>query len=130
MTNIKRDAHGNPVTTERCEFQAAISTRALSGGIVGYRVGAYKESSTKVTALLRRRPAHKMPVAGWYRSYFDSQVLERGIKRALNPAESEHLSLETRTRIAQASWTNNPERIALDECQMLVEISLHERRPK
>jgi hypothetical protein len=128
MKMQKRDAYGNPITTERREFQSDVAEAALGDGLPGFKVGAYRTDTTKTTALLRRRPETPAPVAQWERHFFDSQVLERGIKRAINPVESPDLPFGSRIRIAKASWTNSPDWLEPEDCVALVELSLHGKR--
>lgn len=123
----KRDAHNNPVTPERERFQAALAKRAMDIGLPGFKVAAYKPGDRKTEALLRERPSVPTPVADWDRHRFNSQVLERGIARVLNDTNLD-LDLRTRSRVAQASWTNNVERMALDDCIDVIMLSLHEKR--
>lgn len=124
----KRDAYGNPLTVERRKFQSAAAEAAMGEGLPGYKVGAFRSSETKTTALLRRRPDTPAPVAQWERHYFDSQVIERGIRRAMNPAESPDLPFGTRIRIAKASWTSSADWLEPEDCVALIELSLHGKR--
>lgn len=127
----KRDAYGNPLTTERREFQSSLAELAIGDGLPGYKIGAFRSSSTKTTAILRKRPEKPAPVAEWRRHYFDSQVIERGIKRSMNPIESPDMPLSARVRIAKASWTNTINWLEVEDCVAVVELSLHEqRRPR
>ena len=124
----KRDAHYNPVTPEREQFQSALSQRAMGVGIPGFKVAAYKPGEQKTQALLRQRPQTPAPVAEWDRHRFDSQVVERGIRRALNPAESPDLTFGSRVRIAKASWTNSDDWMAVEDCIEVIMLSLHSKR--
>jgi len=124
----KRNAHNNYVTPERERFQSTLSQRAMGVGIPGFKVAAYKPGDQKTQALLRKRPRVPAPVGEWDRHRYDSQVVERGIRRALNPAESPDLSLDSRMRIAKASWTNSADWMALDDCIDVIMLSLHSKR--
>ena len=121
------DAHDNPVTPEREEFQSALIQRAVGDGLPGYKVAAYKPGRIQTLGLLRQRPSRPAPVAEWTRHRLNSKTIERGLRRALDPAEPD-LFMEFRLRVVQASWLNNVNYLSIEDCQQLLMLSLHESR--
>lgn len=119
------DAHDNPVTPAREEFQSALVQRAVGDGLPGYKVAAYKPNRMHTLGLLRERPSRPAPVAEWTRHRLNSKTIERGLRRALDPAEPD-LFMEFRLRVAQASWLNNVDYLSIEDCQQLLMLSLYE----
>jgi hypothetical protein len=122
------DAHDNPVTQERSQFQAALVRRAVIDGLPGYRVLSYKSTDELTTGLLREQPVEDVPIAQWPRHRLNSVTIERGIRRALNPATGSGLPLQTRLRIAASSWLNDVGGLPAADCQIVLQLSLHDRK--
>ena len=121
---MKNDCHNNKITAKRRRFTSDVVKKAVEYGIDGFRSSALHEGDEVTTVLLRKMPVGAPElVRNWTKHWVNSDSLERGFKRAFDPADTD-LDRDTRTRIAHASWSNDAGFLSYEDCGKLVILTM------